>query len=184
MFDLVSADVARYREGGLTAFWEPSLWAIVSYRFGRWGRARRFFLFRAVCVAIDAPIYWLTMVIAGVHIPRSCEIGGGLKIWHFGGVFLNPATRIGRNCTLRQNVCLGSRRGSLDAPRLGDDVEVGVGAVVIGDICLGDNCVVGANAVVLQSVPAGATVAGNPARVVRRREQLAESAVGECSGRM
>lgn len=73
---------------------------------------------------------------------------------------------IGSNCTLRQNVCIGTRYSDDDAPQIGDNVEFGVGAVVLGRIHVGNNVRIGANAVVLTDIPDNSTAVGVPARLV------------------
>lgn len=165
MFDNVRADIKRYTRLGLVEFWDPTLWVILSYRFGRWVRGWRS-PWRLLGMAIDAPVYYVLTLLVGVHLPRNAMIGGGLRIWHFGGVFVNRMARIGRNCTLRENVCIGNRYTDIDVPTIGDDVEIGVGAVIIGDISIGDRVSVGANAVVLKDVPCDSTAVGNPARIL------------------
>lgn len=79
---------------------------------------------------------------------------------------ISSSATIGRNCTLRQNVCIGTRYASDDAPQVGDNVEFGVGAVVIGKIRIGNNVRIGANAVVLTDIPDNSTAVGVPARLV------------------
>lgn len=103
-------------------------------------------------------------VATGADIPLNSRIAGGLLLPHPNGVVVHPASDIGPNCLLFQQVTLGSRAGR--APRLGGNVVVGAGAKLLGDIRIGDHARIGANAVVLEDVPAGATSVGIPARVV------------------
>ena len=78
--------------------------------------------------------------------------------------------RLGDDCRIRQNVTIGIRaEGETVAPVLGDGVDLGAGAVLLGGITVGDGAVVGANAVVLSDVPAGALAVGVPARIIERR---------------
>lgn len=81
---------------------------------------------------------------------------------------ISSSATIGCNCTLRQNVCIGTRYSSDDAPQIGDNVDFGVGAVVIGNIRVGNNVHIGANAVVLSDIPDDTTAVGVPARVVSK----------------
>jgi serine O-acetyltransferase len=81
------------------------------------------------------------------------------------------ASKIGRNVTIFQGVTLGAKEMDMGfdptlRPEIGDYVVVGAGAKVLGGISLGDNVRIGANSVLLRSVPANATVAGVPAREV------------------
>lgn len=104
-------------------------------------------------------------VVAGADIPINCVFGGGFHIPHPVGIVIHPDVRIGANCQIMQNVTLGSNRGG-GPPVIGDGVDIGPGARLLGPISVGDNATIGANAVVLRDVPAGATVAGIPARPI------------------
>jgi serine O-acetyltransferase len=99
-------------------------------------------------------------------LPVDARIGPGLRIYHFGNIFIHSATIIGRNCTLRQGVTIGNRLPDGPAPVLGDDVELGAYAQVLGDVRIGNGAKIGAMTVVLCDVPAGATAIGIPARIV------------------
>lgn len=103
----------------------------------------------------------------GINIPFSTSVGPGLLIGHAGGIVVNAASVIGRNCNLSHNVTIGQNKGArAGCPVIGDDVYIGPGAVVVGGILIGDRVAIGANSVVVSDVPAGVTVAGAPARVV------------------
>ena len=106
--------------------------------------------------------------VTGADIPLASNIGGGLLLPHPNGVVIHPGSVIGPNCLLFHQVTLGFGTGGV--PMLGGGVDVGAGAKIIGAITIGDRAIVGANAVVLQDVPAGATVAGVPARVIAQRD--------------
>ncbi len=159
------ADLNRCGGGGA---WrrEQSLWALWVYRFGRRVDAMP----DGVGRRLRTKLYWLMFrgveTFTGISLPKECRIGPGLRIWHFGGVFVNPATVIGAGCTLRQGVTLGNRVEDGPCPVLEDGVELGAYAQVLGGVRLGRGCKVGAMAVVLQDVPAGATAVGNPARIL------------------
>lgn len=103
----------------------------------------------------------------GLNIEINC-FGPGLDIAHIGGITVSPLARIGRNCKIYPGVTIGTARtGDTRAPRLGDNVHIGAGAAIIGDIDIADDIAIGANAVVTQSfTEPGITVAGVPARKV------------------
>lgn len=115
--------------------------------------------------------HWcLTRVVettTGISINPGANIGPGLYIGHFGGVIVGEAT-IGTNCNLSQGVTLGrtGRIGEHGAPRLGDRVWVGPGAVVVGPVEVGDDALIGANTVVTKDVPARSLAIGSPMRVI------------------
>jgi serine O-acetyltransferase len=145
---------------------EQSLWAVWVYRFGRRLDNRPDGLLKRVLT----PVYWLLFrvmeTLLGISLPKSAVIGPGLRIWHFGGVFIHPDVRIGENCTLRQGVTIGNRIDGGPVPLVGDNVEFGAYAQVLGGIRIGNDCKIGAMSVVLDDVPDGATAVGVPARII------------------
>ena len=166
-FDLL-LDFDRYKKCEGFSLFEPSLLAIVSYRTGQLLRRVRLPVIGQALRAVHVIVHGFVTVAVGIHLPRGTSIGPGLRIYHFGGIIISPSATIGRNCTLRQNVCIGTRYGKDDAPTIGDNVDFGVGAVVIGRVRIGNDVHVGANAVVLTDVPDNASAVGVPARIVLR----------------
>jgi serine O-acetyltransferase len=101
--------------------------------------------------------------VSGAEIPlNSSRIAGGLLIPHPNGVVVHPEAVIGPNCLLFQQVTIGTGPKP-GVPRLGSNVDVGPGAKILGGVTIGDHAVIGANAVVLNDVPAGAVAVGVPA---------------------
>lgn len=93
-------------------------------------------------------------------IPPTCIIKENVKFPHYGlGVVLHPRTIIGEGCTIYQNVTIGSRNGE-GPPKIGDNVYIGAGACILGDISIGNNVKIGANAVVLKDIPDNCCVVG------------------------
>ncbi|MDI1360971.1 serine acetyltransferase [Methylotenera sp.] len=158
-------DLARYPQVR-PFFKEQSIWAVWVYRFGRSVDIKPAGLSRRVCTIIYWLLFRVVETITGVSLPKSATIGGGLRIWHFGGVFVNPDAIIGKNCTLRQGVTIGNRKENGPVPVIGDDVDIGAYAQILGDIRVGNHCKIGAMSVVLCDVPDGATAVGNPARII------------------
>lgn len=105
-------------------------------------------------------------VATGADIPLNSKIAGGLLLPHPNGVVIHPGSEIGPNCLIFQQVTLGTVQGSSGVPHLGGNVVVGAGAKLLGGVRIGDHALIGANAVVLQDIPPGATGAGIPARIV------------------
>lgn len=158
------SDLARYPNRPFLR--EQSIWAIWIYRLGR-----RVSIWRpGVLKWIMLKVYWLAYRLietaVGITLPVMADIGPGLRIWHFGNIIVHPDAVIGANCTLRQGVTIGNRYENGPAPRIGDNVDFGAYAQVLGDVTIGNNCKIGAMSVVLIDVPNGATVVGIPARIV------------------
>lgn len=108
-----------------------------------------------------------TATIHHFSIERGAEIGPGFLIMHRNGIFIGPVD-IGENCVIHHNVTIGQRiaGGDHGVPRIGNDVWIGPGATITGDITIGDGVTISAGAVVSKSIPARALVAGNPGRVI------------------
>lgn len=114
-----------------------------------------------------------TTLFVGVELAPNLAVGPRLRIHHPQSIVVNDGAVIGADCTLRQNVTIGNitrRDGSTTgAPVIGDGVEFGAGAVVIGDVTIGDHAKIGALALVRTDVPAAHVAVGNPARVLPPR---------------
>lgn len=112
----------------------------------------------------------LNFFLYGIEVAVRCPIGPGLFLPHTHGTVIG-ALRIGANVTIYQGVTLGAREvdfayGASSRPIVEDDVIIGSGAKVIGGVTLGQGARVGANAVVVRTVPPGALAVGVPARIV------------------
>ncbi|MDD5680879.1 MAG: serine O-acetyltransferase [Candidatus Omnitrophica bacterium] len=108
--------------------------------------------------------------ITGIEIHPGATIGKNLFIDHGMGVVIGETTIIGDNVTLFQGVTLGGtgKEKGKRHPTLGDNIVVGAGAKVLGNIVIGDNVSIGANAVVVRDVPPNSTVVGVPGRIARK----------------
>ena len=106
----------------------------------------------------------------GVEIHPAATIGRRLVIDHGMGIVIGGTAIIGDDCLLYQGVTLGmtGKHGGKRHPTLGDRVMVGANAVVLGNIRIGNDVKVGAGAVVVEDVPSDVTVAGVPATIVRK----------------
>lgn len=99
--------------------------------------------------------------------PRMEVAPGGLLLYHPFSTIIN-AKRIGRNVIIRNNTTIGNTGENLDnSPIIGDNVNIGVGAIIIGKITIGSNVIIGAGSVVVKNLPDNCVAAGNPARVIR-----------------
>jgi serine O-acetyltransferase len=98
----------------------------------------------------------------------ACTLPNSTIIGHPFGIVIHSRTRVGENVTIMQNVTIGARRhGETEGAAIGDGAVIGAGAILLGPVHIGEGANVGAGSVVLHDVPPHATVAGNPARVVR-----------------
>lgn len=173
MLPNLRADIGRYINDprdrkNIYLLFEQGIWAIVVYRFGRWVRNIKIPIISFLLKTIAFLLFKLTEIVAGISIPNSVQIGKGFYIGHFGQIFLHSDVKMGENCSIGPGVLIGTRGlGNTGVPIIGDNVYIGVGAKVLGDIKIGNNVKIGANAVVLDDVPDGATVVGIPARIVR-----------------
>ena len=145
--------------------------ALLAYRLAHWLRNKGVPFIPRV---ISQLARWLT----GIEIHPAAQIGTGFFIDHGMGVVIGETAEIGHHVTLFQGVTLGGtgkERGKRH-PTLGNHVVVGAGAKILGGIKVGDNVKIGANSVVLKSVPPNSTVTGVPARVVKMEgERLPEA---------
>ena len=111
----------------------------------------------------------LIFLLYNSFIPYTCEIGEGTTFAYKGmGVVIHSRAKIGKNCIIAQQVTIGGRSKKQDVPVVGDNVYIGVGAKVLGDITIGSECVIGANAVVIHNVEEGSVVAGIPAKIIHK----------------
>jgi serine O-acetyltransferase len=170
MFDRLREDIAsvferdpaaRTRFEVLTTY--PGLHAVLVHRLTHWLWLRK--------------LKWLARVLSnvarlftGIEIHPGADLGRRLFIDHGMGVVIGETAVIGDDCTLYHGVTLGgtSWQKGKRHPSLGRDVVVGAGAKVLGPIVIGDGARIGSNAVVVKTVPAGATVVGVPGRIIER----------------
>ena len=111
----------------------------------------------------------------GIEIGPNC-FGKGLSIWHAGSIVVNPNVRAGEYCVLHGANCIGNNGKTKHHPVLGDRVELGFGAVIIGGVSVASNTVIGANAVVNRSIEdEGCTYVGVPAKKVRKESETPQA---------
>lgn len=147
----------------------PGFRAIAVYRFGVWRMQIQPKLLRAPLSLLYRMLFRKIRNTYGIELPYSAKVGRRVIIEHQSGIVIHGDCVIGDDCIIRQGVTLGNRHRDrpLDAPHLGDRVNVGAGAKIFGAIVIGDDANIGANAVVLHDLPVGATAVGIPAKVVK-----------------
>jgi serine O-acetyltransferase len=168
---LVAEDFATHGR----KFFAQGFWAVFWHRFGNWRMSVRPKLLRMPLTVIYRVMAKVTEMLCGVEIPYSIPLGRRVKIEHFGGIIIS-ARAIGDDVIIRQNTTMGiAALDDLNARlTIGNRVQIGVGAVILGDITVGDDVVIGANAVVIRSVPPGHSAMGVPA-ISRPRRGTAKS---------
>ena len=174
MFGNLKADFKRYIHLGdkwnIYLLFDQGLWAVVFYRFGRWARNCPIPILSHILRLIAFIFFKLSEVIAGISLPASAQIGKGFYVGHFGYIILHSDVKMGEHCSVGPGVVIGTRgAGAQGAPVLGNNVYIGVGAKVLGNIKIGNDVKIGANSVVLHDVPDGATVVGVPAKIVDKQ---------------
>lgn len=112
--------------------------------------------------------------LTGIEIHPGARIGRSLFIDHGMGVVIGETSIIGDNVTIYQGATLGGtgKEKGKRHPTIGDNVVVGAGAKVLGNITIGDNVLIGANAVVIKDVPSNSTVVGVPGRIVKQEGKI------------
>jgi serine O-acetyltransferase len=144
-------------------------WVMIVYRFGRWRYTIKSGLIRKPFSLLYKILYKFIQVITGIELPCEVVVGRNFRIDHFGGIIISGFATFGDNCVIRDGVTVGLRRvDDPVAPQIGNNVDIGTGAKVLGDITIGDDVVIGANAVVLVDVPSNSIAVGVPAKIKSR----------------
>lgn len=147
---------------------KPGFRAVVVQRFGVWRMGVEPKLLRAPLSILYRMLYRKVRNGYGIELPYTVTLGRRVVIEHQGAIVIHGYCHIGDDSIIRQGVTLGLRYVSrpLEAPKLGKRVNVGAGAVILGNVTIGDDACIGANAVVLSDVPAGCTAVGIPAKLL------------------
>jgi serine O-acetyltransferase len=160
MFNHIRADLRAYA-GDWTA---QGFWAMLIYRFGRWRYTLRWSWLRKPFSLIYKVMFKAIQIVTGIELPCEVVVGHGFVIDHSGGIVVSGYARFGDNCRIRSGVVIGLKRVSDPcAPQFGNNVDVGAGAKVLGNIHIGSNVIIGANAVVTRDVPDNSMAVGVPA---------------------
>jgi putative colanic acid biosynthesis acetyltransferase WcaB len=147
---------------------ESQLILLAFRQVARWHRGRHRFWHGPLTALYTVIVGW----VLGVELPPGTAVGPGLKLLHPDAVVINADTRIGAGCVLRGSTTLGNvlRPDGTESgsPLIEDQVELGIGVIVIGEVRVGRGARVGAGAVVVKDVPSGSVAVGNPARILER----------------
>jgi serine O-acetyltransferase len=156
-----SAEIPDWSREKPVQFWDPGRKLLLAIRRYQYWHRRGGILGSMLCKWLLLR-YRFWSVVSGAEIPLLTKIGGGLLIPHPNGIVIHPDTIIGVNCLIFQQVTLAG--GYSAAPVIKGHVDVGAGAKILGKVHIGSHVKIGANAVVLEDIPDGATAVGIPAK--------------------
>jgi serine O-acetyltransferase len=166
MFDNLREDWVTYDRD----LWRQGLWVMGVYRFGRWRYGFKHSLLRVPLSFVYKLSFKLIQMVTGIELPCEATIGRRLRIDHFGSIIVSGDVTFGDDVVIRNGVTIGLRRtGVRGSPTIGNRVDIGAGAKILGPITIGDDTTIGANAVVLEDVPANSVAIGIPAKAIPRR---------------
>jgi putative colanic acid biosynthesis acetyltransferase WcaB len=145
----------------------------------------RYMLLKIIfCLYLAFYHYYVEWVL-GIELPRKLKAGKGLMLYHGQALVVNQGVVIGEGCILRNSVTIGHKKladGSFSrCPRIGNRVDIGANACIIGDLEIGDHVLIGAGAVVTKSIPAHSIVVGNPARILEKKN-CGEKEISQSAG--
>jgi serine O-acetyltransferase len=152
------------------------LWALFVYRLANAIYLSKLHFLIKKTLLIGAIFHQkLVEITTGISIPYSATIGHSFYIGHFGNIIINANAIIGNNCNTSQGVTIGvSGRGEKrGVPIIGNNVYIGVNAVIAGKIKIGDSSVIAANSLVVNDVLANTTVLGVPAQQINNNNSEA-----------
>ena len=125
--------------------------------------SKKYYIFHFIYYKLKLHKYSVKL---GFSIPINV-FGPGLSIAHYGTIVVNSAAQVGKNCRIQEGVNIGATNGQRSAPKIGDNVFIGTGAKIIGDVTVASDVAIGANAVVVKSITEqGTTWGGVPARKI------------------
>jgi FkbH-like protein len=146
---------------------EQGFWAVANNRFGNWRMGLKSPLLRGPCTVVYEALEKGIEIFGGITLPYTTKLGRRVRFWHHGGMIIG-ARAIGNDVHIRQNTTIGVAQTWHDdeLPIIEDGADIGCGASILGPVVVGRNAKLGANAVVLEDIPPGATALGNPAQVL------------------
>ncbi len=150
--------------------------AMAVYRFGNWVQTQPP-LARAAGTRVYGWAEKVTRLVTGVHMDRRVRVGEDFHLIHAeGSISIHPSVVIGDRVGILHNVTIGLEPGSTGAPVIGNDVLIGVGAVILGPVKIGDRASVAANSLVISDVPPDSVAIGVPAKCYPRLSGARRSA--------
>lgn len=165
-FPNIKEDLQTYK-GDWT---QQGFWVLVIYRFGRWRYTLKNSFIRKFFSLLYKILYKWIQILTGIEFPCEVEIGKNFRIDHFGDIIVSGYAKFGDNCIIRNGVTVGLKNIETPvAPKIGNNVNIGTGAKILGPITIGDNVDIGANAVVISDVPSNSIAVGVPAKIIPKK---------------
>lgn len=186
IFKTIAEDVRAVKERDPAAQSSFVIWLTYPGLHARWSHVVEHWLWNHGLKGLARISSQFTRFMTGVEIHPGAQIGRRFFIDHAMGVIIGETTIIGDDCTLYQGVTLGGTGNETGKrhPTLGNNVIVGVGAAVLGNITVGDNSKIGGGAVAVKDVPPNCTVVGIPGRIVKRDGKRVTSEQSAAAKRM
>ena len=166
LFQNIRSDLVTY-EG---KWGSQGFWVMIVYRFGRWRYTIRNGLIRKTFSLLYKLLYKIVQILTGIELPCEVPVGRNFRIDHFGDIIISGYASFGDNCIIRNGVTIGLKNiTEKAAPSFGNNVNIGAGAKILGNITIGNNVDIGANAVVLTPVPDNSIAVGIPAKIIIKK---------------
>jgi serine O-acetyltransferase len=169
MFENLRRDSARYADQG-GWYTHPGFWIVATYRMGVWAHTLPSSFLRIPVWVLYRLLRFPWRLLFNVDLwagPRGARIGAGLCLIHPANIVIGAGVEIGEDCLIFHDVTLGTGHVP-GVPKIGRNVDIYVGARVLGGVVVGDGSMVGANCVVTRDVPPGSVVLAAPCRVIPR----------------
>jgi len=167
MFENIREDWQTY-QGDIT---RQGLWVMWVYRFGCWRYTIQYRWLRMPFSLIYKILFVFIQIVTGIELPCEAVVGRRLTIEHFGDIIISGDAVFGDDVRIRNGVTVGLRHtGVSGSPTIGNRVDIGAGAKLLGPIHIGDDVAIGANAVVIRDVPANSIAVGVPAKIIPKQK--------------
>jgi serine O-acetyltransferase len=149
------------------------LWVMLVYRFGQWRYTIKRKWIRLPFSFLYRLLFLLIQIVTGIELPCEVKIGKRFIIEHFGNIVVSGDAAFGNDVIIRNGVTVGLKHtGIRGSPTIGNRVDIGVGAKLLGPISIGDDVAIGANAVVIRDVPANSIAVGVPAKIIPKNQKV------------
>jgi serine O-acetyltransferase len=172
MFENIREDWQTYQRD----IKRQGFWVMLVYRFGQWRYTIKTRWIRLPFSLLYKVLFVFIQIVTGVELPCETKIGRRFTIEHFGDIIVSGDAAFGDDVIIRNGVTVGLRHtGIRGSPTIGNRVDIGAGAKILGPIRVGDDVAIGANAVVIHDVPSNSIAVGVPARILPRSQPVGKS---------